>query len=367
MTTAVGPSARLLQLPDSFTEVNTVFYERGWTDGLPILPPTEAAVAEMLRWTDRDPLAVVGVLPPRQGEATVEKIAINALMAGCQPQYLPVVIAAIEAIANPEFNADAVQATTHPVAPFLIVSGPIAQELQINSGYNCFGQGFRANATIGRAVRLIMMNVGGGLPGSGDRSTQGSPAKFSYCIAENAEANPWQPLNVEFGYPADVTIVTVRGCEGPHNIQDHYSITGEDILRTIAGSMGQAGSNNILSHGHPVLTLSPEHAATIARDGFSKQDVKQYVFEHARYPVRLLGKEFTDAILGRVAGFDASDPDAMLQIMAEPADMTVIVAGGSGKHSSWQPTFGHDARPVTLPLTRADGTPIRSIDELHRG
>ncbi|HEY7295851.1 MAG TPA: hypothetical protein VH916_12475, partial [Dehalococcoidia bacterium] len=172
-----GPRARTLQLPSSFQEINTVFYERGWTDGLPIVPPTENAVAEMLAWTDRDPLEVVGVLPPRQGEATVEKIAVNAVMAGCLPQYLPVVITAIRAICDERFNPDGVQATTHPVAPLLIVNGPLARELSINGGYNCFGQGTRANATIGRAIRLIMMNVGGGLPGSGDRSTQGSPAK----------------------------------------------------------------------------------------------------------------------------------------------------------------------------------------------
>ncbi|MHB8578172.1 MAG: hypothetical protein ACYDCQ_22910, partial [Dehalococcoidia bacterium] len=300
--TAAGPRAKTLRLPESFQEINTVFYERGWTDGLPIVPPSESAVAEMLRWTDRDPHEVIGVLPPRQGEATVEKIAINAVMAGCLPRYLPVLIAAITAIADPEFNLDGVQATTHPCAPFLIVSGPIARELQINSGYNCFGQGFRANTTIGRALRLVLMNVGGGLPGSGDRATQGSPAKFSYCIAENIEANPWEPLNVELGFGADVTTVTASACEGPHNIQEHYSNTGLDILLTIAGAMGQAGSNNILGHGHPVLTLGPEHAATIARDGYDKSAIKRFIFEHARYPAHLLGQELVDAIADRNPG-----------------------------------------------------------------
>src|SRR5262249_24111947 len=161
--------------------------------------------------TDGDPEQVLGMLPPRQGEATVEKLAINAVMAGCLPEYLPVLIAAVEAVADPDFNLDGVQATTHPVAPLIVVNGPLARRLNINSGYNCFGQGFRANATIGRAMRLVLMNVGGGLPGTGDRSTQGSPSKFSYCIAENEEANPWEPLHVERGFPRDVSTVTVSG------------------------------------------------------------------------------------------------------------------------------------------------------------
>ncbi|MER3419161.1 MAG: hypothetical protein C4290_00950 [Chloroflexota bacterium] len=189
------------------------------------------------------------MLPPRQGEATVERIAINAVMAGCRPEYLPVVIAAVEAMADPDFNLDGVQATTHPVAPLVIVNGPAARELGINCGYNCYGQGTRANATIGRAIRLILMNIGGGLPGTGDRSTQGSPAKYSYCVAENEDANPWEPLHVERGYSRDTSTVTVIGCEGPHNIQEHYSNTGEGILLTITGAMGQAGSNNILRYG----------------------------------------------------------------------------------------------------------------------
>jgi hypothetical protein len=367
VTAATGPRARTLQLPDSFLEVNTHYYERGWTDGLPIVPPTEAAVAEMLRWTDRGPIEVVGVLPPRQGEATVEKIAINAVMAGCRPEYLPVLIAAITAIADPEFNPDGVQATTHPCAPLLIVNGPIGRELQINSGYNCFGQGFRANATIGRAVRLVLMNVGGGLPGSGDRATQGSPAKYSYCVAENEDANPWQPLHVERGFERDVSTVTAIGAEGPHNIQDHNSNTGDGILRTIAGAMGQAGSNNILGHGNPVLTLGPEHAATIARDGYTKADIKRYVFENARFPVSRLGREFVEGVLSRLNSFEADDQSAMCRIIEQPEDLIVIVAGGSGKHSSWQPTFGSFTHPVTVPIARADGTLVRSVDELRRG
>src|SRR5687768_16861985 len=152
MTVATGPAARTFRAEDSYADINRLYQERGWTDGLPIVPPTEAAVAEVLRYTDRAPREVIAVLPPRQGEATVERLAINTVMAGCRPEYFPVVLTAIEALADPAFNLDSIQATTHPVAPILIVDGPIARELGINSGYNAFGQGFQANVTIGRAV-----------------------------------------------------------------------------------------------------------------------------------------------------------------------------------------------------------------------
>jgi hypothetical protein len=352
-------SARLFEIEDSFTEINDTFYERGWTDGLPIVPPTEDAVAAMLEGTDRDRDEAIGVLPPRQGEATVEKIAINAVMAGCLPEYLPVVIAAVEAVAQPDFNLDGVQATTHPVAPLIIVSGPLAQRLAINSGYNCFGQGFRANATIGRALRLVLMNVGGGLPGSGDRSTQGSPSKFSYCAAENEAASPWGPLRVELGFPADVTTVTVLGCEAPHNIQEHYSNTGEGILKTIAGAMGQAGSNNILGLGYPMLSLGPEHAATIAADGYTKQTIREFIFEHAVYPLEKLSDEFVEA-LGHRTGLPTGDRTGVARIAARPDDIGIIVAGGSGKHSCWHPTFGGMTRPVTRVIAGRDGRPLRA-------
>ena len=176
MTTALGAAARTFVFPGAWEGIDAHYQERGWTDGLPIVPPTETRVREFLKQTVRDPREVVGALPPRQGEATLEKIAANAVMAGCRPEYFPVVLAAIEALADPLFNLDSVQATTHPVAPLIVVNGPIARAIGLQAGYNAFGQGFRANVTIGRAVRLVLMNLGGGLPGAGDRATQGSPA-----------------------------------------------------------------------------------------------------------------------------------------------------------------------------------------------
>jgi hypothetical protein len=361
MSSTLGPAARTLKVGGGYSAVNRHYQDQGWTDGLPIVPPTEEDLRAFLRYSARAPREVVAVLPPRQGEATVERIAINAIMAGCRPEYLPVIVAAVEALADPVFNLDSIQATTHPVAPLIIVNGPIAKELGINAGYNAFGQGFRANVTIGRAIRLLLMNVGGGLPGTGDRATQGSPAKIASCVAENEEASPWEPLHVEHGFPAEVSTVTAIGCEGPHNIQDHFSFTGLGILKVIAGAMGQAGSNNILAGGHPLLALGPEHAATIARDGFSKRQVKEFLVEHARFPLARLGDEYRKHLIGRGAK-DA--PDTMMPAVRSVEELTVIVVGGAGKHSCWQPTFGDQTRPARRAITQKDGTPLPSVAAL---
>ena len=344
-----GPAAATFEFGGAYDEIDGHYQERGWTDGLPIVPPTEARVHAFLAVTDRDPREVIGVLPPRQGEATVEKVAVNAVMAGCRPEYFPVVLAGIEALADPLFNLDSVQATTHPVAPLLVVNGPIAREIGLNAGYNAFGQGARANITIGRAIRLVLMNVGGGLPGTGDRATQGSPAKIAYCVAENEAESPWEPLHVEAGLARGVSAVTAFGCEGPHNIQDHYSNTGLGVLRTVAGAMGQAGSNNMLGRGWPLLSLGPEHAATIARDGYTKATVKQFLFEHARFPLGRLGAEYRRYQVDRQHVADADD--TMVPIVRAPEDISIIVTGGAGKHSAWQPTFGDGTRPTRRIVT----------------
>jgi len=362
--TAPGPAARSFEVEDSYPAIDRLYQERNWTDGLPIVPPTEDLVAGLLRATDRDPREVVGVLAPRQGEATVEKIAINAVMAGCRSEHFPIVLTAVEAVCDPVFNLDALQATTHPVTPLIIVNGPLAREAGIHGGYNAFGQGFRANLAIGRALRLVLMNIGGGLPGSGDRSTQGTPAKIAYCIAENEAASPWEPRHVEAGFPRDVSTVTVIGCEGPHNIQDHFSTTGLGVLSTIAGALGQAGSNNLLGGGWPLLSLGPEHAATIAADGYSKRAVKEFLFERARFPLGRLGTEYRAHLAARHNV--ANDPDTMLPVLESPDALLVIVVGGAGKHSSWQPTFGNQMRPVTRVLARRDGTPLRTLAGVRR-
>jgi hypothetical protein len=294
----------------------------------------------------------------------VEKVAINAVMAGCRPEYFPVLLAVLDAVADPLLNIDSIQSTTHPVAPLVVVNGPIARELGVNAGYNAFGQGSRPNLTIGRALRLVLMNVGGGLPGDGDRATQGSPAKIAYCVAENEEASPWEPLHVERGFERSVSTVTLFGCEGPHNIQDHASAGGLGILHTIAGAMGQAGSNNLITHGWPVLSLGPEHAATLARDGYTKEGIKRFLFEHARFPLARLGAEYRAVQVERWGVADG--PATMLPIADAYDDIAVIVVGGAGKHSSWQPGMGGQPHPVTRAITRRDGTPVAGVRDLYQ-
>jgi hypothetical protein len=239
----------------------------------------------------------------------------------------------------------------------LIVNGPVADELGVNARYGAFGPGFRANATIGRAVRLILLNVGGAAPGVLDRSTQGQPSKYAFCIAENETESPWEPLHVERGFEPWMSTVTVVGAENPHNINDHVSDAADGILATIAGSMNDMGSNNAYLYGDPVLAFGPEHAAIVAADGHDKASVRRYVFAHARIPV----DQWRQGGMAGVPDLFPDDPGR--PIVSRPDDLIVIVVGGFGRHSSWLPTFGASTRSVTRPVTR-QGTPIRSITEL---
>jgi hypothetical protein len=342
-------AADILELPDDLEQINREYYMRGWTDGLPIIPPTEERVQRLLTGTCRAPQEVLGRMPPRWGDATVEKVAINAVMAGCLPAYMPVLLSAIEAMLEPQFNLYGIQATTHPVAPLLIVNGPVARDLDINSSYNAYGPGWRANATIGRAIRLTLLNVGGGMPGQGDRSTQGSPAKFSYCIAENDASNPWIPLHVERGFAPHTSTVTVWGGEAPHNVNDHVSQSAANLLTTIADTAATMGMNNLyLNDTEMLIVLGPEHAATIAADGWSKQDVQQFLFEQARVPLRRARQGGMWGMQDWPRWIDVHNDDTRIPVVRRWQDMVVIVAGGAGKHSSCVPTFG-----ATRSVTRA--------------
>jgi len=335
-------TSQRFRVADSIEAVNRLYYGRGWTDGLPIVPPTEEAVERMLSSVDRDPQEIVAAIPPKCGQATVEKMAINAVMAGCLPEYLPVIIAALEAMNEDRFNLFGVQVTTHPCAPLVIVNGPIRKKLDLNCGYGVFGPAWRANATIGRAIRLVLMNIGGAVPGPLDKATHGHPGKYSFCIAENEEENPWQPLHVERGFSPGDSTVTVTAVEAPHNINDHASITGMGTLKTCAGTLAAVGSNNaFFIGGEPLLILGPEHAATIARDGFSKNDVKAFLFENARIPVSAFSEENIRQRYSDVA------PDSRIPIAKRKEDIMVLVAGGAGKHSCCLLTLGSPSLSVT--------------------
>jgi hypothetical protein len=321
-------------------DILDLFHEKGLTDGLPIVPPTVDRVERVIQSNGRDPQELIGAVPPRMGEATVEKIAVNAVMAGCLPEHLPVVVAAVRAVVQREFNLYAIQTTTHPCTPLVIVNGPIAKRLKINSGANCFGQGWRANATIGRALRLALLNIGGANPNGLDKATFGHPGKYSYCVAENEEKNPWSPLHVERGFDRDADVVTVVGAEAPHNVNDHIGKSAQGILTTMAHTMATMGSNNAYCFGEPLVVLGPEHAATISKDGWTKEDVKRFLFENARIPLRRWR-------LGGMAGmqykpkwFHELDDEALIPIAERHEDIMVMVAGGAGKHSMVVPTFG---------------------------
>ncbi len=322
-------------LDDSMEAVNSYFCDMGWSDGLPVIPPTEEAVARMLSGTRRDPASLVAAIPPNWGEATVEKIAINAVMAGCLPEYMPVIITAVEAMSEESFNLSGILATTHPCSPLLIVNGPITKKLNINGKSGAFGPGWRSNATIGRAIRLIMLNIGGAYPGKTAMSTQGQPSRYTYCIAENEDESPWEPLHVERGFKTTDSTVTVSGAENPHNINDNSGLTAEDILTSAVSAMATMTNNNILFQmGNPMLALGPQHAASIARSGFTKKDIKAYIYEKARLPRRLFHER------NRRGRYPEMAEDSFVKLVPSADDIMVIVVGGTGTQSSFIPTFG---------------------------
>jgi hypothetical protein len=329
------------QAPDDLLAFQAFVMERGWGDGLPMIPATSERVAAMLAGVRRPAGDLAAILPPRLGRATVERVAVNAVLAGALPEHFPVILAAVEAVAEPAFNLQAIQTTTHPCSPLVVVNGPIAARLGINGGGNALGQGHRANAVIGRALRLVLQNTGGARPGREDRATQGHPGKYSYCVAENEAASPWEPLSVERGFPREVSTVTVCASEAPHNINDHGSATPEGIVTTVAGTAATVGSNNIYLGGEPLLVLGPEHAATVAGGGWSKADFKRAVWERAQVPL----SRFDPANLERFvvihpAGFKDRPPETPAPIARAWTDIMVVVAGGAGKHSVLIPTFG---------------------------
>jgi hypothetical protein len=337
-------------------EVMEAYHARRWTDGLPFVLPTAERVQAMIAGAGRPGADVIAVIPPRWAEATVENIAINAVMAGCLPQYMPVLIAAVQAACDPEFGLYSVQATTHPCAVLMLVSGPIVTDLGLNFSHGAFGPGFRANATIGRAMRLVLMNVGGGIPGHGDQATHGSPAKFSYCIAENEAATPWEPFRMTRGFDRNDSTVTVFSGEGPHNINDHMSTSAYTTLTVVADTMTTVGHNNAASviRGDVLVAFGPEHAHTIASGGLSKGDVQKFLFEQARNKVGKLKLRALYKAENWPDWVDGADDEALCPIVAKPEDIHIVVTGGPGKHSAFIPTFG-----TSKSVTRKIG-PLRS-------
>lgn len=326
----------------------SVYAERGWGDGLPLVAPTPERVEAMLAALgDVDADEVIAVLAPRSGAATRRTIAVNAVLAGCQAGQLPVLISAVRALADPAINLRGVNATTHPVAPLLIVHGQAAADGGFNAGAGALGPGNRANATTGRALRLILMHIAGATPGPGDASTQGGPAKYSYCVAENVAESPWGGYAASRGIDAP-SAVTVHCGEAPHNVHDMENATPARILDKVASAMTSLGQNNAcIAQGEYFVLLCPEHAATISDAGWSRDDVSRYLFDRARLPMSLLREHFDS-----VAWFPWMHglPDDAPAPMTGAADnIRVLVVGGPGKHSSVVPSWGMTSS-VTVPV-----------------
>ncbi len=342
--------AELIEVPDDLMELNQLFVNNHWSDGLPIIPPTAERVEAMLHGTTLARDTVVASIAPAFRAATVERIAINAVMAGCHPDYLPLLIAAAKAVSVPSFNLRGLQATTNPAAVWLIVNGPIAQKLGINGAGNCLGPGNWANATLGRGLRLILQNIGGGLPGELDKATHGQPGKYQFCCAENEAENPWEPLHVERGFAREASTVTVAGVLGTWNMNTHAK-DAADLLRVIGDTMAFPCSSDYVHGGAPWLMLSPEHAHLLKREGLSKLDVKRRLWETSKLSAqRLAAKDFGRVQSGRRDDLGELTPETMLPITTKPEDINLLVAGGDGTHSVYLPVSGN-SHSATVEIT----------------
>jgi hypothetical protein len=303
---------------DAFEEVNRLFEARGWTDGLPVVPPTLTRVEAMCAASARAPAEVLGEVEPLRGEATVERVAANAVMAGCRPEHFPVVLAAVEAVLDPAFNMRGVQTTDENVAPLLIVSGPLAAQLGINSGFGALGPGWRANATIGRAVRLVMLNLGGGWPGAVSLAGLGQPGRYTLCLAER-EDSPWPPLHVELGYRPEQSTVTVLRAETAINV------TGG--LAELASVMASAASAFTMLHeGRVAVVVAPFVARRLAAEGRSKDDVRRWLHAEARVPAAAWQSWWLRATARQWPPWVTEAP-GLVPVVKEPGDITVVVAG----------------------------------------
>lgn len=369
-------TSKRVTVDDSAEAINELYYEKGWTDGLPIVCPTEERVLRMLEYSDRDASEVLAEIPPLYGEATLEKIAINSVMAGCPPRYLPVIVAAVQAMAVKEFNLYGIQGTTNPVTPMAVVNGPIARELGFNCSTNMLGPGNRANATVGRAIRLIMLNIGGGKPGAVDKGTHGQPGKYTFCFAENEEESPWEPLHVERGFDRETSTVTVCGVTGTTNVltmveradtegKPEPRVAAERILLAVADAISAWGSNNMISGiGEPVVIFAPESAQILANGGFTKASTREFLFEKSSRPVSSLAPHLVHTMRFRR---QAPENVQTFYTTERAEDIMIVVAGGLlSAHTVFAPTFG-PTTATTRSIALKDGTPVKSVEEFRRG
>ncbi len=327
-----GIGSRKIEFGD-YDDPFEVCFERGWTDGLPVVPPTDVRVLRMLQGTTRRPGESIGRIPPNLAECTVEKAAINAVMAGCKPEYMPVVLASIEAALEPEFTLHGLLATTYFSSPIIIVNGPVAKRIGMNSGLNALGQGNRANATIGRALQLIVRNVGGGRPGEADRATLGGPGKFTFCFAEDESDPGWEPLSVSRGFARGASTVTLFQGEGVQGFVDQKSRSPEDLARSLAMGLNAIGHPKIAQMQRAILVLSPEHYAIFAEASWDRKRIEQAI----NAATLRSGKDLIAGAHGVGEGLPASRGAEQVPKFYEDGLMIVRAGGPAGLFSAILP------------------------------
>ena len=324
-----------VSLADDLDTVIEYFHKNGYTDGLPIIPPTEARVHAMLAGTKRLPDQSLGKIEPSNHEATVEKIAINAVMAGCRPQYMPILTTAVEIMTRRDWLLGSMQSTTNPLTPMLIVNGPIRQRLEINCGAGVMGPGWQANATIGRAIRLMLLNIGGAVPGDVDKCTQGFVGKYGMCIGENEEESPWPALHETRGFRKSQDVLTVVGVNSSTNIHDS-SDRWEDLLKTLTASLISPGTANVVDpHSTPVIAFNPLHARILTGAGHSRESLQQHIFKHCRINPEDLSGRRTVLRVGE-HGIEDFAVDGQIPFTNKAEQIVIVVAGSmAGGHSCY--------------------------------
>ena len=336
-------SSDVVEMNDAFEAIES-FYERGWSDGLPIVPPTEDAVDKFLQAAGLAPGHVLGTEPVKGGVATAEKVAINSVMAGCRPEYMPVVAAAVEAITADEFNLHAITASTMGASIMALISGPAAKDLGVNSGISAFGPGHRANATIGRALRLIVINLFGSRSGEIDKATLGHPGKYTWCFGELADRSPWTPIHADMGLPADSSAVTVFSALSGIQVGEHAANTPEGILDAFVNALWATAPGMI----EVLIVLCPEHMAFFRDAGWAKSRVGEYLYEVTKRPVSQWSHPTSRS--------DNEEGGPLASALERPESAIVTVAGSDG--GGWSaviPTWsnGHNSKVVTRPIATA--------------
>lgn len=325
-------------LDDPLTAIEYCF-QQGWTDGLPVVPPTEELVAAFLHAARLEPDAIIGEVPTRRRVITAEKVAANGVMAGCTAASMPLVVAIVRAFCDERFNPHGVPATMMGAAPLIVVNGPVARDLEMNAGGNVFGPGNRINASVGRALRLILLNVCGAVPGVLDKSALGQPAKYTYCIAEREAGSPWEPLAESRGAPPGASAVTLFAATAHHLVSNGWANTPEAVLTSVAASLA---SGSMFGIGEYVVVFAPEHAQILTRAGWSRSQTREFIWNQARRSRAQLKRE------GRLPGaIQPEDGDSLVTVTGSPEDLLLVHAGGDAGAFSAVITPWVDSRSVT--------------------